>query len=258
MHRAGAEGSDGEGITIYDIFRDVAESVAVRSIRRTLSAGDLSPAMRQLCSAPDTQRCRAAAAAAQAVSMRVQAAVQAATSSGGHALQVELSLCRWLSDYPRSIRLALAVCHALGALARAGYACPAFESAGDECVLAALERHADVGAIQAHGLWALRQRLKPRFRRGAAGGAGSRYSCGTAISFPAALKIAEGGSGGASSGMRAGLERMVAAAKAALAAHPGNGGGGGGGGVGDGSSSMRRDATLLVELCQTALKIDKH
>ena len=86
MHRAGAAGSDGEGITIYDIFRDVAESVAEGAIRRASRAGDLSPAVAQLTRLAQPRpevdleggggddsrggRCRAAAAAARAVAER--------------------------------------------------------------------------------------------------------------------------------------------------------------------------------------------
>jgi hypothetical protein len=147
------------------------------------------------------------------------------------AAAVEAAVCRWVSDYPRSVSLAAATCHALGALARAGlgvpHACMGKEShvssaaaaptsehlsggsggggsggvgdsgggggsgsgsgsgggsgssgggssgdtgsgrqTTDQCVLAMLERHIGVPAIQAHGLWALRQRLKLRHQRG--------------------------------------------------------------------------------------------
>lgn len=299
MHRAGADGSDGEGITIYDIFRDVAETMRMNDIRRGLQVDpvDLTPVVAHLAgvfrgSSGGAElhddvgaRCRAATAAARAVSEQPEEAAAAMVrytchhpaarevhvSRGGITTELEDALCRWLSAHPRSIRLAAATCHALGTLARRRLARQPREkekekekdSLGevDECLLAVLRRHAGVAAVQAHGLWALRQRLKLRLRPG-------REGLGQAHGQVQAQGLGQGGDvrvpGDATGGgsvelervVRSGVMRIAAAAEAALAAHPpagGSPGGGGGRERGPGSSSMRRDATLLVDLCRSAL-----
>ena len=48
MHRAGAEGSDGEAVMVADILRDVAETVAVTGVRRAAGEGNLAPAVAEL------------------------------------------------------------------------------------------------------------------------------------------------------------------------------------------------------------------
>ena len=182
VHRAGADGADGEGITACEIARDVLETVATAGVRKAAAAGDLSAAVAELARAERGSRgarCRAAAAAAAAVAEQPESATAAMArliERGGFApadharsataaAALERELARWVEAHPKSARLAAATCHALGALARAGIVARDGGAVGDACVLGVLETHLGVGAIQAKGEWAMRMR-----RREGAGG----------------------------------------------------------------------------------------
>ena len=185
VHRAGADGADGEGIAAREIARDVLETVATAGVRKAAAAGDLSAAVAELARAERDSRgarCRAAAAAAAAVAERPESATAAMArliERGGFAPAddarsataaeaLERELARWTDAHPKSARLAAATCHALGALARAGIVARDGGAVGDACVSRVIETHLGSGAIQAKGEWAMRMR-----RREDAGGRAS-------------------------------------------------------------------------------------
>ena len=294
MHRAGGHGEHGEGVTIFDISRDIAETMTVNTIRCAAGAGNISPAVQHLltlstvcksdynagiCPGRYGVRCRAAAEAARAVSERPEEAVTvaaafdmftAATTARVHghprvdaveqrdendvshgASKIESALCRWLQHYPRSISLTGLACHALGSLSRAGHAQPDFEI-GDACLIAALERHADIKPVQSHGVWALRKRLELRLRQhkgkysigkgGAAGKVGAASDGVSDTLHKASSNVVDR--------LRSALEKITAVASVVLLAHPCATA------RKDGWSSVCQDATRLVELCHNALGWD--
>ena len=56
VHRAGADGADGEGIAAREIARDVLETVATAGVRKAAAAGDLSAAVAELARAERDSR----------------------------------------------------------------------------------------------------------------------------------------------------------------------------------------------------------
>jgi len=175
MHRAGADGEDGEGVLVSEIFKDVRETLATRKLRHAASKGNTGVAVLELNRTPGTSRghrSRAAAAAAEVVAAQPAMAVAAmacVADKGGYVSvgaaraasaceALETNMCAWAAFDPKSSRLAAGIAHALGALARAGIVPSGGGLEGDACVVATLEAHYANQAVREKAEWALRLR----------------------------------------------------------------------------------------------------
>lgn len=175
MHRAGLPGEDGEGVLVSEIFKDIRETLATRNVRVAAKGGNTAVACLELNRIPGESRgtrSRAAAAAAEVVAKQPYesvAAMAAIAEKGGYvpsgadrALSacdaLEQCMCAWSGFDPKSSRLAHAICHALGALARARMKPAKGGEEGNTCVRAIADQHYQNQAVREKAEWAARMR----------------------------------------------------------------------------------------------------